>query len=593
MSNQPPKPKALSDADLALAIENAGGALAAMELLEEQTRLRAEDASALAAWQKEQAQATESLPEDDITEPQPQAAVGFATGSFDIIESAEQSVSEDSEANEDEFDYLLADGELPFAKEPASKKLEKSGNKSERRSKPLSQLLVWSSLTLGVAPMLLAAFSSKLGLSFTETVSGIAIGLAFSSMLIAIAAIAGKRSGLATLILSRAAFGVRGNLFAAIPLVIIKLIFGSALLFAAVDFFDGAFVGLPNFKGQVILDSEFPTWQTVFFLVLLVLAGVLAVFGGKTLYWSQVAVAGFGLVATGTYVVGTANRLQVPAFDLPHEWNFFGVAAVAAIAATLFGAFWVTAVAEFTRKIPMRESGAKVAIWVAVATWVVPVLVAAYAFVAINSTLKDFQIAESMNSLVLVMWSAPSWCVPVLLYSALATLVIWVASWLYATSVSFASVGIKLHPAASQPLILLVAILVSTFAAELVNLNFIAVLIFAWAGVFVGDVALRRIAYDEISLTRDYGFYKTWNLANLAGFLIAIAVGLGLVSGDSNYFGWLGYISTKFGGLGIFVAAFIGILFPILFGRKRVRLQEEEVLKIENRRNDLTDVEIA
>jgi hypothetical protein len=43
--------------------------------------------------------------------------------------------------------------------------------------------------------------------------------------------------------------------------------------------------------------------------------------------------------------------------------------------------------------------------------------------------------------------------------------------------------------------------------------------------------------------------------------------------------------------VGIYVAALISFLFPILFGRKRIKHQEQEVLKIEARRHDLVDVE--
>ena len=50
---EPPSKKAFDDAELALAIESAGDALAAMEILEKQANLRAEDAQAYVAWVRE------------------------------------------------------------------------------------------------------------------------------------------------------------------------------------------------------------------------------------------------------------------------------------------------------------------------------------------------------------------------------------------------------------------------------------------------------------------------------------------------------------------------------------------------------------
>ena len=46
----PPRKQAFDDAELALAIESAKDALAAMDMLEQQAKLRAEDAQAYVAW---------------------------------------------------------------------------------------------------------------------------------------------------------------------------------------------------------------------------------------------------------------------------------------------------------------------------------------------------------------------------------------------------------------------------------------------------------------------------------------------------------------------------------------------------------------
>jgi purine-cytosine permease-like protein len=520
-------------------------------------------------------------------EPEPVAAADYATGSFDIIESAEQSADDEEKEG---FDFLLKDGELPFAREPKSGAIDQPLSTIARRSKPISQLFVWGGLTVGVAPLMLAAYVSRLP-NAGDGILAIAVGLLFSSLLISVAAIAGKRSGLSTLILARAAFGVHGNLVSAIPLVLIKLVFGASLLYLGVQSFDGLVVGLPGLDTPALASAPLITWQAVGFAAVLLVGGVFAFFGGKTLYWAQLLAGGFGAIAVIMFIAVTAENVSLDVLTFSATPDFFALVAVSSVVGIFFGAFWITSVAEFTRKIPMRESGTKVSLFVALATGVIPLMVSSYALIAFKSILPQGRIDAIESVLDEVLRVTPEWAANVLLYSAILTLVIWAASWMYATSVSFASINLKLRPAISQPILLVITIATAVFVSQYVNLSFAAVIIFAWAGIFVGDAAIRKIAYHEVSLARDYGFYRAWNWVNISGFLVAVATGLGLVSNVEGIWSWTGYISDSYFNVGIYIAPLVSFLFPILFGRKRIKLQEQEVLKIESRRNDLINVE--
>lgn len=599
-SQEPPKNQALSDAELSAAIENAGSPLEAMEILENQTRLREADALAYAVWLREhksdQPEVAAQIepeptpepmpvaePEIFVAEPEPQLAAGYATGSFEIIESVEQAV----ETPED-FDYLLSDSELPWSKE-GDGSLDKPISTIERRSKPISQLFVWSSITVGITPLLLAGFALRSGLSLAESLLGMAIGLVVSAAVISVIAIAGKRSGLPTLIIARSVFGVRGNVIPSALLILLRLLLGGVIIVAAINFFDGSFDGLPKFETQVGPVNL----QLLITVGLLAVASLIAFFGGKTLYWVQVSIGAIGLISTIAYVVATVGNISLPDFGSLDLANFVSMVAVSSVVITFFGGFWVQSVADFTRKIPMRESGTRVALFVALATGVIPMIIATYGLIAITANLKEFQIAAAANVFQLVLWSAPTWAVNVLLYSALASLLGLAASWLYSSSVSLASIGMKIRPAISQPILVLIVGLLAWLQINIIDFNFAAVVILAWAGVFVGDVALRRIAYHEISLTRDYGFYGAWNLVNLLGFFVASAVGFVLLAGFGDFLASSGYVSTTFGNIGLIVAPVIGMLFPLVFSRGRVRKQEAGVLEVESRRRDLMDVEVA
>jgi len=576
-----------------IAAESEAAARAEAERIGEVARLEREEAERIENELAAQAEAgllaqevavqfTEPEPE---LEPEPVAAAGFATGSFDIVESAEQSVDE----AEDNFDYLMVDGELPFAKEPASSKTDQPLSTISRRSKAVSQLFIWGGLTVGIAPLALAAFVSSMH-NVGQGILAIAIGLLFSSALISVAAIAGKRSGLSTLILTRAAFGVHGNLISAIPMVIIKLLFGASVLYLGVGAFDGAVVGAPAFSNAISSAVPGVSWQPAVLGALLLLGGTLAVFGGKVLYWAQLVAGAIGAIAVLAFIAATAGQLDWSLLTVSANLDFVTLVATSSVVGIFFGAFWITAVAEFTRKVPMRESGTKVSVFVALATGVLPLLISSYALLALESVLSKEKIDAMTTPVVEVLRALPQWASTIVLYSSAITLLIWIASWMYATSVSFASIGAKLRPLISQPIILVLSLMVATTIGGLINFDFVSVIVLAWAGVFVGDVACRRIAYHEVSLARDYGFYRAWNLTNVGGFVLAVALGLGTVSSVDGGWSWLGYITDSYANVGIYVAVAVGFVFPILFGRKRIQNQEAEVLKIESRRHDLADV---
>jgi hypothetical protein len=222
---------------------------------------------------------------------------------------------------------------------------------------------------------------------------------------------------------------------------------------------------------------------------------------------------------------------------------------------------------------------------------------------------KEFVEAAALNPLGALLALVPSWMASTLLVSGALSLLIWVTAWLYSTSVGLSAVSIRIKPAISQPLLVVLTFAIAFTAtafstaafAEIFDavLAISGVVVFAWAGVFIADVTLRKIAYHEVSLTRDYGFYKSANFVNLAAFMLAVAIGLGFVSSTVVGLDWLGYFSALTGSqdwsdanIGAAISLGFSVLFPILFGRKRIRAQESEVLAIEARKNDLEHVDL-
>jgi purine-cytosine permease-like protein len=577
------------------------------ELAELEALIAAEEANKAAA-EKAEEEARNEVPvsEEAIEDPAPVRAADFATGSFDIVESAEQAASEDF--SEDNFDVLLADGELGFAREPISSAKDAPISTIDRRAKPYSQLFVWTSLSVGLLPLLFGFFTSTLELTFLDKLLSLFVGLSVSALIIAVAAVGGKRSGLPTLFLSRAAFGVRANYVPAIALVLVKIGFGTALVLAGLSLFDRNVLGVPSFAEPAFADASI-SWLLVGVASLIAVSALLAFFGGKALYFAQLGIASMAAIVAILFVATTASQISLGAEDLTFSSNWIGVVSLAVLVAVFFGGFWVTSVAEFTRKVSMAQSGKMLGLFIALSAGVIPLLVAGYSLLVSNSLSLQASAIAIENPLGAMLTLIPDWMASALLVSGALSLIIWSAAWMYSTSVSLSAISIRIRPALSQPvlfvLVIAAAFAVSTFSsapfAEILDATIAlsGVIVFAWAGVFVADISLRKIAYHEVSLTRDYGFYKAANFTNLSAFVLAVAVGLGFVSSTISGLDWLGYLARLAAAeawadanIGFAIALGLSVLFPILFGRKRIRGQESEVLAIEARKNDLENVEL-
>jgi purine-cytosine permease-like protein len=469
-------------------------------------------------------------------------------------------------------------------------------------------LFVWSSLSVGLLPLLFGFFTSTLELTLLDKLLSLFVGLSVSALIIAVAAVGGKRSGLPTLFLSRAAFGVRANYVPAIALVLVKIGFGTALVLAGLSLFDRNVLGVPSFAEPALADAPI-SWLLVGVAALIAVSALLAFFGGKVLYFAQLGIASVAAIAAILFVATTASQVSLSAEDLTFSSNWVAVVSLAVLVAVFFGGFWITSVAEFTRKVSMAQSGKMLGLFIALSAGVIPLLVAGYSLLVSSSLSLQASAIAIENPLGAMLTLVPDWMASVLLVSGALSLIIWGAAWMYSTSVSLSAISIRIRPAVSQP-VLFVLVLAGAFAvstlssapfAEILDATIAlsGVIVFAWAGVFVADISLRKIAYHEVSLTRDYGFYKAANFTNLSAFVLAVAVGLGFVSSTILGLDWLGYLARLVGAeawadanIGFAIALGLSVLFPILFGRKRIRGQESEVLAIEARKNDLENVEL-
>ncbi len=483
-----------------------------------------------------------------------------------------------------------------------------SAPKASRRSHSSSQFWAWLGITGSVLPIALAWYANSLGISFSQGVVAIALGTFSSAIVVAVGALAGKRSGLPTLMLSRAAFGVHANGVVATVLALLRVLWTFAIFAIVVS------LGSEFFKVESLTTvTETNTiYLGVSALAIAGLAVTLAILGGKVLYRSQQVAGILGVAVVVTMVVTTAGLISITDLLAQPSSSWLNVFGLAVLTFSVFGLAWTSTGADFARKLTATTRGASVIGWGLLSLGLIPALIGGYGLALMGSLPRLAKPGESAEAALPTMFEDLSnalapWAGYTLIASALITIIVVLAMSLYSSNLGLHSIGAKTHPGYAQPILGLLSLTGAFFAIVYITdlwgviagyAMIAAVPVAAWSGIFITDVLIRRIAYHEISLSRGYGFYKSVNLVNIIGWAISTAIGLGLIYSNQPGFAWTGYLAdlmvnsefwaaTSFG---IIIAFSVSCLLPVLFGIPTIKRQESEVLAIESRRDDLKDV---
>ena len=585
----PPTPRALSDAELQEVLERAkaegGGILAAMQILEAQAQLRETDKSELRAWQSQQADMGSE--EEIATSLDEELTPVVAPAEPAALESQDEAVPSIEIAIEPIVD-------TPIEVVVQTKRLAKDPSSS--------QFWVWLPISGSFLPFGMALWLRSLGLTFEQSLTAVLLGIFASAGVVAVGAIAGKRSSLPTMVLSRAAFGVFGNLGPALILVVSRLFWALVLVTLGYLLIAQNLTSTSSMSGG----SEPVSWVAVLVLAVVVLvSAVLSSLGGRFLIWAQRLSGGLGIAVAIVLATAKISGAGV-AMEVGQAGSWLRALGAAVVVFAIFGLAWSSASSDYASGLPVNVRGWKVAGWALLSMGAVPAVLATLALLAFG-TLTDSDFASSFNGLVA--GASSTTLAVVVQISLIFTLVTTIAMSLRSSSMSFESVQLKFKASIATPVIAIVAIAMAVLGLSYLGASgfwfnlqgyalFLAVPVAAWSGIFVSDVLIRRIAYHEVSLSRSYGFYKAVNITNTAGWLLAVALGWGLLKSDLVEFEWLGYLAdlttnAEFwaqSNFGVVIAFAIGLLLPVAAGIPRIKRQEQEVLAIEARRNDLRDV---
>ncbi|OII16641.1 purine-cytosine permease family protein [Curtobacterium sp. MCBA15_013] len=475
---------------------------------------------------------------------------------------------------------------------PEVRTVERQGTdviaESDRKGRPRDLFWPWFAANISVLGLSYGSFVLGFGISFWQATIVSVIGVAFSFLLCGIVAIAGKRGSAPTMVLGRAAFGVRGNRLPAFLSWILTVGWETALASAAVLATSTVFREL-GWDGGVLTK-----------LVALVVVAALVVGAGiagfdvimRLQTWITVITA----VLTIVYVVLALPSIDLGAIAALPAGSAQNVVGALVLVMTGFGLGWVNAAADYSRYLPRSASTRGVVWWTTFGGALAPiVLVVLGVLLAGSSTdLNTAIAADPIGALTTVL---PVWFLIPFALVAVLGLVGGAVLDIYSSGLALLSAGIRIpRPvAAGVDGVFMVAgavyvvffadSFIKPFQAFLVTLG---VPIAAWCGIFVADVVIRRAPYAERELEDRRGRYGDVRWLAVGLVVVGTALGWGLVTntyGVPSWLNWQGYLLEPFGlggrtgawayaNLGVLVALVVGFLGTLVFARGSVRRQE-------------------
>jgi purine-cytosine permease-like protein len=472
--------------------------------------------------------------------------------------------------------------------------------------------LSWSWISIASSPLVLvlAAFLKESGASLAQSLVVIAGLIVMTAVLAGIGSVAAKRGSSPIGVVSRAAFGVWGNVFPAIVMLLVKIVWSIALLIFAARILSPLLASQSWFaviSAQFVFPAEF-TALILTAIPMVLISSLVAGFGGVAMLRAQQLAGAFslvGIVGIG-YVVFSANSI----LDL-QQGELLGAPALIDLAIFCFVLFGFTVFSQsgdFARKLPVETPGAKVFFLSFVSTLFIPLLVGVMGVLWLFMAEESFGLLLTDQLIPTMAAAAPIWVFIGLVVALGLSVLQLLANSIYSLAGALASTGAKL-PGAVSVLLLSIVLLAGTLVSSVLLatstvlallielLILVSVVAASYTGIVVADALIRSRDYHEVSLTRDYGFYGRFNFVNLIGFMLAIALGFGYLNGAGILSFWAGYLGdftpaifdVAGSNIGIAMAFGLAILFPVLFGIPRIKKQEIKLAELDERREELKE----
>jgi len=457
---------------------------------------------------------------------------------------------------------------------------------AERRGKASDLFWPWAGANVSLLALSYGAFFLGFGISFWQATVAAVVGTVGSFALVGVSSLAGKRSSAPTMTLSRAAFGVKGNI---LPGLLSYLVFVG---------WETVLVSLATLATGTVLDRATSLDRNVSLILGFLIAAALTIFGGvlghSVIMKLQRWITAITVIATGTYVFLTIDAVNWNSvFDIK-AGSTAGVVGAIIFAITGIGLGWVNSAADYSRYLPRSVSSKAVFGWTVFGASIVPIVLVIYGS-ALSGSSKELSDAIAMDPIGALTALLPTWFLIPFALIAILGLVGGAILDLYSSGLTLISIGVKVkRPVAAAidgTIMLFGTIYIVWFATDFFApfqgfLITLGVPVAVWSAIFVADVVLRKRDYVEADLFSESGRYGRVNLVAIALVAVGSIIGWGFVTNTfASWLNWQGYFMGAIGGkegqwayanVGVIFALLIGFFGYLLFGRSRIKTQETD-----------------
>jgi purine-cytosine permease-like protein len=457
-------------------------------------------------------------------------------------------------------------------------------SESERSGKASSLFWPWCGANVSLLALSYGSFFLGFGISFWQATCAAIIGTVLSFLLVGFSSLAGKRSSAPTMVLSRAAFGIKGNLVPGLLSYLIFVGWETVLVSLATLATGTIFVRLGHINHDLAM--------AIGFLIAVSLTIYGGVLGHGVIMRLQKYLTLITVIATVLYIALTLGKVNWEAVSKIPAGNAQGFIGALIFGITGIGLGWVNSAADYSRYLPRKTSSAAVVGWTVLGASIVPIVLVIYGALLAGSDSKLGE-AIAMDPIGALTTLLPTWYLGIFALIAILGLVGGAILDLYSSGLTLIAIGlpIKRHIAASiDGAIMLAGTIYIVWFAENFFFPFqgflitLGVPIATWSAIFVTDVLLRKRTYDEVDLYSLSGRYGLWNFKSLALMAIGSIIGWGFVTNTfSSWLSWQGYflwiIGGKDGGwafanIGVLLALAVGAIGHFLFAKRTIARQE-------------------
>ena len=445
---------------------------------------------------------------------------------------------------------------------------------SKCKGKPIELFWIWFAANIGVLGIVYGSIIVSFNLSFFQSILAAVVGIA-SFSLVGFTSLAGKLGRTSTLTLSRAVFGIKGNigptLFSWINLLgweIVNIVTGTLSLIALMVVF-GFNESIPLTICCLILFSG---------LIIIV-----SIFGQETVVMMQSLI---------TKIFGTLTLIVVLYILFTTEWNtalslqpgnwLTGFLPATSIIAAGTGISWAIAGADYSRYQNKNANNLNIFSAVTIGAFI-PLFILIFTGILISIKLPT--LADSQNPINLIMTTLPDWLsIPYLITALVGIITISVLS-LYSASLNLLTLGIKVkqkYAVAINSLIVLGTSIYILFVSDKILNPFMSFLIISgvflssWIAIFILDYSKVRkytgYKYKDLYSNNDNKNIPTTKTLPIICWLIGSIIGLmvtkaGFISGP---FAFGIFANSNLGLFIAFIISFILYWIYLYFNKKNI-----------------------